>query len=74
MSSHGLSQPHVLRCPTVSRLAQIPKSDWDSLVGPGDSPFLEYDWLWCMEESGCASPETGRAAGSHIKWQAGDDA
>ncbi|CAN0191745.1 unnamed protein product, partial [Discosporangium mesarthrocarpum] len=28
-------------------------------LGPDDSPFLEYDWIFAMEESGCAAPDKG---------------
>jgi len=45
----------------VRRLAEIPAAEWDALVGPEGSPFLEWDWLASLEESGCATPETGWA-------------
>ena len=27
------------------RIADIERAEWDALVGPGGSPFLEWDWL-----------------------------
>ncbi|CAM9604567.1 unnamed protein product, partial [Phaeothamnion confervicola] len=37
----------------------INQAEWDSLLSPDESPFMEYDWIYCMEESGCATEETG---------------
>jgi hypothetical protein len=36
-------------------------AEWNALVGD-DSPFLEWEWLASLEESGAAAPETGWAA------------
>ena len=45
----------------VRRLSEVPREAWDALSA-GGSPFLEWDWLTALEESGCATPETGWAA------------
>eukprot|EP00550_Attheya_septentrionalis_P007335 CAMPEP_0198293012 /NCGR_PEP_ID=MMETSP1449-20131203/14927_1 /TAXON_ID=420275 /ORGANISM="Attheya septentrionalis, Strain CCMP2084" /LENGTH=466 /DNA_ID=CAMNT_0043992407 /DNA_START=365 /DNA_END=1765 /DNA_ORIENTATION=+ len=46
----------------------ISASDWDACLeghhghnntAAASSPFLEHAWIRCMEESNCASPETG---------------
>ena len=37
----------------------IPKDSWDALLRPNESPFLEHDWLRAMEESKCATIDTG---------------
>lgn len=42
-------------------IAEIGRDDWDALVGPEDSPFLEWDWLAALEEAGCAVAATGWA-------------
>lgn len=42
----------------LDRLADIDADDWNGLVRD-DSPFLEWEWISSLEESGCASPETG---------------
>lgn len=47
-----------------SAISEIPAEAWDNcLVSREDetlkSPFLEHAWLRCLEESGCASEETG---------------
>lgn len=39
-------------------MREIPRAAWDALVGE-DSPFLEWTWLDCLEEAGCATPESG---------------
>ena len=39
-------------------VAALPKEEWDALVGDG-SPFLEWDWLASLEESGAVGPGTG---------------
>ena len=45
----------------VNRLAEIPRADWDAM-SPGGNPFLEWDWLTALDESGCATAEKGWAA------------
>lgn len=37
----------------------IAKDVWDGLLRQEESPFLEYDWIYCMEESDCATVDTG---------------
>lgn len=43
------------------RIAEVPRAEWDALVGADGSPFLEWDWLDALEVSGCVAPETGWA-------------
>lgn len=45
----------------VSRIADIDRTEWDTLVGVEGSPFLEWDWLDALEQSGCVSAQTGWA-------------
>jgi hypothetical protein len=45
----------------VNRLTEVPRAAWDAL-SPDGSPFLEWDWLTALEESGCAVAEKGWAA------------
>lgn len=45
-----------------SELAKTPRADWDSLANPPDQPydpFLSWDFLQALEESGCASATRG---------------
>lgn len=45
----------------VRRIADIDRGEWDALVGPDGSPFLEWDWLDALEQSGCVGARTGWA-------------
>ena len=45
----------------VRRMADIEREEWDELVGPDGSPFLEWDWLDALEQSGCVTAKTGWA-------------
>src|SRR5256885_4625436 len=42
----------------VQKVAEVPRHDWDALVGDA-SPFLKWDWLDSLEQSGCVKEETG---------------
>ncbi|HXG53224.1 MAG TPA: GNAT family N-acetyltransferase [candidate division Zixibacteria bacterium] len=42
----------------VRKVAEIPAAEWDRLAGDR-SPFLKWDWLDTLEQTGCAGPETG---------------
>jgi len=42
-------------------VSSLPRAEWDELVGDG-SPFLEWDWLACLEESGAVGDGTGWTA------------
>ncbi len=44
----------VLQC-----VRDVPRAEWDALVGPDDSPFVEHTWLDCLEESGCVGRKVG---------------
>lgn len=37
---------------------KVPRDDWNALVGD-DSPFLEWEWLASLEESGAVDARTG---------------
>jgi predicted N-acyltransferase len=43
----------------VRGISEIDRREWDALVGPNGSPFLEWDWLAALEEAGCVAPKTG---------------
>ena len=44
----------------LGRVSEIPRESWDGLLSPG-SPFMKWDWLDCLERTGCASEKTGWA-------------
>jgi hypothetical protein len=43
---------------TCSALRDVPRDAWNALVGAG-SPFLEWDWLSALEESGAVGGDAG---------------
>jgi predicted N-acyltransferase len=43
----------------TSKIAEIPKAEWDALALPLKTPFLEWDWLNNMETSGSATAKAG---------------
>ncbi|MEA2657556.1 MAG: uncharacterized protein QOF64_134, partial [Candidatus Binatota bacterium] len=42
----------------VRRIADVARERWDGLVG-NSSPFLKWDWLDCLEQSGCVNEASG---------------
>jgi len=42
----------------AASLGDVPRDAWNALVGDG-SPFLEWDWLSILEETGAVGPDTG---------------
>lgn len=45
----------------VEGISRIQRDEWDALLGADDSPFVEWDWLFAMEESASATARTGWA-------------
>ncbi|MBE9166604.1 N-acetyltransferase [Pleurocapsales cyanobacterium LEGE 06147] len=43
----------------IAKLAEIPKTEWDALAEPLNTPFLEWEWLNNLETSGSATAKTG---------------
>lgn len=41
-----------------SSMSELPAAEWDSLVGT-EQPFLRYDFLNALEQTGCVSQQTG---------------
>jgi len=42
----------------IRKISEVERPRWDGLVGNG-SPFLKWDWLDSLEQSGCVNDETG---------------
>mmetsp|Transcript_32538 Transcript_32538/g.127613 ORF Transcript_32538/g.127613 Transcript_32538/m.127613 type:complete len:88 (+) Transcript_32538:207-470(+) len=38
---------------------EVDADEWNALVGESGSPFLEHEWIRCMEKSSCASEKSG---------------
>jgi uncharacterized protein len=43
----------------LERVRDVDREAWNALVGPEDSPFVEWTWLDCLEEAGCVGAGTG---------------
>jgi predicted N-acyltransferase len=52
----------------IERIADLPEGPWDALAG--DNPFLRHAFLDALQQSGCASPETGWEACFLTAWEA----
>lgn len=48
-----------MRIQVYERIAAIPQVAWDGLRDGAANPFVRWAWLEALEESGCATPETG---------------
>lgn len=57
----------------VPSICDISQEDWDSCLSLDSSPFMQHSWLRCLEESGCASAETGWMP-SHVAIRSGERA
>ena len=53
----------------IENLADIPASQWDALAG--DHPFLSHAFFLALQESGCATSQTGWRAQFLTLWQDG---
>lgn len=42
----------------VQRIGEVAREDWDGLAA-ASSPFLKWDWLDSLEQSGCVNDKTG---------------
>ena len=45
----------------LPRVSEVPRDEWDALVGEDDSPFVEWTWLDALETSQCVGRGTGWA-------------
>jgi len=44
-----------------NRITDIPQADWDALALPDESPFVEWTWLDCLEQTGCVGGQGGKS-------------
>ncbi|MEN6585596.1 MAG: peptidogalycan biosysnthesis protein, partial [Sulfuricella sp.] len=63
-----MSSPPTLRI--IETLSEIPAAQWNALAG--SNPFLSHAFFSALQESGCATPETGWGAQFLTLWQ-GDE-
>jgi hypothetical protein len=43
----------------LESVSDIPQHEWDALLREGSSPFMEWTWLSCLEESGAVGEASG---------------
>lgn len=55
----------------LTQISEVSESDWDAHLPKGSHPFLSWRFLHALEESGCATDETGWIP-RHIWLQAED--
>ena len=48
-----------LTATVLSKVAEVPRDAWDALLDEDASPFLRWDWLHALEETGCAVEAAG---------------
>lgn len=53
----------------IDRISEIPQSQWDALAIPLKTPFLEWEWLHNLENSGSAKAQTGWLPQHLTVWQ-----
>ncbi len=52
---------HEIEISSVERMRDLPRTEWNALLAPDDTPFVDWDWLCAMEESKSATRKTGWA-------------
>lgn len=53
----------------IDRISEIPQTQWDALAIPLKTPFLEWEWLNNVENSGSAKAQTGWLPQHLTVWQ-----
>ncbi|MFA5241050.1 MAG: GNAT family N-acetyltransferase [Sulfuricella sp.] len=59
--------PQIPTLRIIESIREIPASQWNALAG--SNPFLSHAFLSALQESGCATPETGWHAQFLTLWQ-----
>ena len=54
-----MSAPLPLSLAMHASMTEIPRDEWDALLPPDAAPFVRWDWLNALEESGSITPERG---------------
>ncbi len=55
----------------IGKVSEVPREAWDALVDEHASPFLRWDWLSALEETGCAVEAAGWIP-SHVVLRRGE--
>lgn len=51
--------PTSLSIRLLDGIADMAEAEWDSLLAPDSSPFVEWAWLEALERTGCAAEDRG---------------
>src|SRR5882762_30963 len=51
----------ILEVAVVEGISRIPRDEWNAIVSDDDSPFVDWDWLYAMEQSKSATRSSGWA-------------
>ncbi|MCG8571953.1 MAG: GNAT family N-acetyltransferase, partial [Spirochaetes bacterium] len=43
----------------IDRISQVNQTEWNRLTANLDTPIFNWEWLYCLEESGSICPDTG---------------
>ena len=43
----------------VPAIGELQRSAWNALLDGSATPFVDWRWLWALEDSGCAAPAAG---------------
>lgn len=62
---------HSLTVRIIRKINEVRREDWDRLVG-GGSPFMKWDWLDALEQTGCVQERTGWLPHHVVIEKAGD--
>jgi hypothetical protein len=52
-------------------IREVPETDWDTLIGANEAPFLSWAWLNALERTGCVRPEVGWMPHHLTLWEDG---
>lgn len=62
LTAQAPTETLALELRVVSDVREIAASDWNALCGDDSSPFVEHEWLACLEEAECVGGERRHAA------------
>ena len=54
-----MAEPDTYQLEILDRLSDIPSSEWNALLPQDAGPFLHYEFLSALEETGCVGGNTG---------------
>jgi len=70
MVAYALSR-HMIELKLHQSIAEIPCAEWETLSGPGVTPFLSFSFLDALERAGCVAPSCGWLPMHMALWEEG---